>query len=118
MGGRTVLWGLIGLWGLLFAGAFIAFAMTDPTGDGFTRGINRVMAFLGWQLAAGAVAILVWLLRKRFERGTFERWAARVPAGLFSFLVFGLVALVLFARYAPQPAPETPPTGPVTAVPD
>lgn len=108
MGGRILVWGLLAIWAALFAGAFIAFALTDPTGDGFVRGINRVTAFLGWQLAAGALAILIWMQRKHFPTGTLGRWLARVPAGLFSFLVFLLVALVLFARFSPRPDPAGP----------
>lgn len=101
---KTVVWGLLAVWLLMFAGSFTVFAFVDPTGDGFTRGTNRVMGFLLLQMGAGFVGTAIWLMRKAFPAGSWQRWLARLPAGLFSLLILLTVLIVLWARLSPQGA--------------
>ncbi len=51
------------LWALLVAAGFAHTQLGTPTGDGFVRGMNLLMAFLLWQLGAIAVAIAVFVIR-------------------------------------------------------
>ena len=85
---------LLLLWLAVMAGSFLAFQLTDETGDGFTRGLNRVMTFLGWQFAGLIIALLCLFLRAKVDRGRPLRWIALVPA-----LVAGAQVLVLVAMY-------------------
>lgn len=54
---RTLL-PLLLLWALLVAASFVHFALTEKTGSGFTRGMNRLEVFLRWQAAALVVAVV------------------------------------------------------------
>lgn len=97
----TLVWALIAVWAGIYVWSFIAFQMIEPTGDGFTRGLNRVTAFAGWQFAAALVAIVLWPLSGRFEAGTAGRWLARVPLILGAILLVLVVGLLVFARFVP-----------------
>lgn len=107
---RTVVWILALLWAAAWGGSFVAFAITDPTGDSFTRGLNRLMAFLGWQLAAGFLGGLVWMAGRGLAATPLGRWLTRVPA-LLAIVLFGaLAATVLWTRMAaPPPGALLPP---------
>lgn len=112
----ALLWPALALWAALFAAAFVVPALMPATGDGFTRGLNRVSAFLGWQAAAGAVAFLVWLLGNRAEPGTLARRLSRVPLGIVGLGFAAILGLVLWANLSkpdPAPAPNRPTTAPV-----
>ena len=53
--GSLLVAGLLLLWAGLFGWSFVDFSTTEATGDGFTRGSNRLLAFLQWQFVAGIV---------------------------------------------------------------
>jgi hypothetical protein len=113
---QRVFWiGLI-LWALAFAASFIVTGMTDPTGDGFTRGLNRVTTFLGWQAAAGLIGIVLWVVGNGFAKGTWARRLSRAPAAFFGLLVAAIIGIILYANLTkPAPInvpPATPPTAP------
>lgn len=111
---RSLVWGLAALWLAAWAGSFFAFQITDPTGDGFTRGLNRLMAFLGWQLAAGFLGGLLWIVGREVPQTALGRWLLRAPA-LLALLLFGaLAATVAYTRFSkPAPVDYVPP-GPAT----
>jgi hypothetical protein len=47
-----------------------AFALTaEPTGDGFTRGLNRLTGFVGWQAAGMILALIAWLSARALPKG-------------------------------------------------
>jgi len=98
---KTLVWSLLMVWLLLFAGSFFVFALVPPDGDGFTRGANRVLGFVLIQVAAGFIGTAAWLMRKVFPAGSWRRWVACLPAGLFSLLILSLVLVVVWARLAP-----------------
>ena len=112
---RRVLWIGLGLWALAFAASFLSFVVVEPTGDGFTRGLNRVTSFLGGQIGAGLIGIVLWVVGNGLERGTWPRRASRVPVAVFGLLVAAIVGLILYVNLS-KPAPiEVPPAKPPTA---
>jgi hypothetical protein len=92
---RTVLV-LAAVWAVLFAASFGAMWLIDPVGDGFTRGLNRVTAFLGWQTAALAVSLAAAAAVLRLPRPRERRILA---AGLLPLAFSGLVALSFVALF-------------------
>ncbi len=114
---RKLAWILLSLWLLIYLWSFASLFLTEATGDGFTRGLNRVTSFFGWQILAGFLALVIWWLGRHFERKTLARWACRLPVALAGLLFLGCVGLILAANYghpAPQTAPPLP-SKPVTA---
>ena len=99
-GGRFGLMALLALWAVLWGWSFAAYATTPPSDMGFTRGLNRVTAFLGWQLAALLPAYAAWVLGRRWPKRSGVRIATRVPLQLGLGLFAVLAALVLWARAA------------------
>ncbi|WP_425416976.1 hypothetical protein [Oricola indica] len=90
---------LLAVWAGLFIWSFIQFSITEPTGDSFTRGLNRVTGFLGWQLAAGLVAVPVFFLGRGHPRGSGLRWASRLPAAAALALVLAIVGFIVWGNY-------------------
>ena len=113
---RTITIGLLLLWTTLWVGSFAASAFIEPAGDGFTRGLNRLMTFMGWQLAALIVGlILLWF---RPAAGTL-RWLTLIPVAFAGLLISGIVGLILWVRLVdPEPkAPARPVQPPTEALP-
>ncbi|MEL7029889.1 MAG: hypothetical protein AAGL49_11955, partial [Pseudomonadota bacterium] len=102
---RTLIWALMAVWAGLYAWSFIAFQITAPTDFGFTKGLNRVTTFLGWQAAAGAVGVVVWMMGGAFERGSVGRWLARGPVALAALLVLAIIGLIAYARISDPSTP-------------
>lgn len=86
-------------------------ALTPATGDGFTRGLNRVGTFLVWQTVALGVAIVVIVMsRSAADRsGRLFKLAAFGPMSVSGLMVLLFVGVVLWARFAPYSVPDTPP---------
>ncbi|MEM0948824.1 MAG: hypothetical protein AAGK37_15595 [Pseudomonadota bacterium] len=91
-----VLWTV---WALAWAGSFAAFLLTEPSSDGFARGINRVMAFLGWQGVAAMLAFAVLGLGREWPRGHPVRRASAIPVILAGILAVSLVGFVAWGRF-------------------
>lgn len=81
---------LAGIWAALYAASFLLAAHTAPTGDGFTRGMNRLTVFVQYQVGAGLVAVVIWAMGQHLRR-RWQRWLARVPG----CLALGQVLLVI-----------------------
>lgn len=90
-GTPRLLWLLFALWVIAFAGSFIAFALIEPTGSSFTRGANRVGAFLGWQAVAIGLAVVLWWRTRQPILATGTRWLMRLPI----LIALGLLAAFL-----------------------
>ena len=116
---------------VLWAGSWLwsvgQYVLTEPTGAGFSRGLNRVASFFGWQFAAGAVAVIIWLVGVPAARSPGYRWAARIPVILALvplLLVAGVMAHALVMRWMdpvgpdPDPVPASTTTAPSVANPD
>lgn len=96
---RLLLMALLGVWLLLYGYSFWAFATTPKTGDGFTRGLNRVTTFFGWQLAAAIPAFAAWAVGRDWPRGSGVRYVSRVPILLALGLVAVIGGLIVWARF-------------------
>ena len=89
---------LLAIWAGLFIWSFIGFSATEPTGDGFTRGFNRVSGFLLWQFAAGIVAVPAYMVGREQPRGSALRWASRLPLALATALLLAIAGVIVWAR--------------------
>ncbi len=92
-----VLWLVLACWLLAFVGSFIAFAVIEPTGSSFTRGMNRAGAFFGWQAAAFGLAVVLWWRARQLTLEPSLRWLVRVPILLAALLVGAFVVLLGWA---------------------
>lgn len=119
MNRRTVVALLFVGWVAVFVVSFVLTSGTTPTGDGFTRGLNRVGVLLSWQAVAMAVAVVVWLVGLRqFADSAGWRWLSRLPFILQLMLIFGVVSVFgYFAWFNKPDATQVvlPTTKPVTS---
>lgn len=84
---------LVGLWVLLAVGGAVAFAFTEPTDMGFTRGLNRTVLLAKWEGAALVVAVLL-RLRAATAETPRRAWWFRLPLRV-SAVALGLGLLVV-----------------------
>ena len=118
MSAKKVVFILFGIWALAYGGSFISFIMAEPTGDGFTRGLNRITNFIGWQFGAGIIAVIIWSFGKHFEAGSKGRWLCRLPVLLALGLVLFVIGIIVFANMAhPPPQKGTSPVEQETTLP-
>lgn len=96
------------LWLVCFAVSFSLPFLLEAKGDGFTRGLNRLGAFMGWQLGATVFAFLGFItgIGKLKGRRSIS-WLSRGPAIVQATLVIALICLILYARFASKPPPES-----------
>ncbi len=116
MSRRTLVIVLLLVWLAMLAWSVIGARITPPTGDGFTRGLNRLALFMGWQAAAGVLGLVIFAGGRGLPRGWLRRltWA---PLGLAGLLVAGIVALIVWARinsWMHRPAADVAPPAAVT----
>ncbi len=109
---------LLLMWGLLFVISFIAPRFIAPSGDGFTRGLNRLSAFFFWQLGAFIIAIALgisaWTGLKS-QKGL--KWLCSTPLALHLLSVVLVVGLLVYSNMRkPKAAAYEPPTHATTAV--
>jgi hypothetical protein len=95
---RFLLTLLFAVWAMAFAYSFHVFAIAAPSGDGFARGLNRVMQFLGWQGVAGVVAVAVFGVSRAWPKGSAVRRMGAVPLFLAGLLVAAILGTILWAR--------------------
>lgn len=91
----------VGAWIVIFVLSFVLAKSTTPTGDGFTRGLNRVSVFFSWQAVALVVAFVAWLAGLRqFADSARWRWISRLPVlGQLALITFGVGMFVFFAWF-------------------
>ena len=94
---RFAMLGLLTLWTVLWGLSFYVFVTSEPTGDGFVRGLNRMTAFLGLQSAAALPAFAAWWLGRQWPKGSGVRMVARVPLQLALGLAAVIGGLILWA---------------------
>lgn len=114
---------LSGIWAALYAASFLVPYFTPSTDFGFTRGMNRVELFFKYQLAAGAVSVVLWWMGNALTV-RWQRWLSRMPAllaiGLF-LLVVGAIVVANMRDPGPTdyvPDPDRPVTAPAQPVPN
>lgn len=86
-------------WALAWAGSFVVAWLTEPEGEGFARGLNRVTAFLGWQGIAALLAVAIWGVGRSWPPGSSVRRLSRAPFSLAALLAAALAAVIAAARY-------------------
>lgn len=90
---------LILIWILVVIVSLVAPRFVAATGDGFTRGLNRVGIFLGWQFGAFTVAvvlaIIVWT---RLNAGRSIKWLFSIPLLLHLLSVLLVVGFLVYTN--------------------
>jgi hypothetical protein len=90
------------LWLLAFGLSLAIALVSEPTGSGFTRGLNRIGTFFRWQFLAFALAIFVWLAgRDPSQAGASAPLLSRIPIYLqclLGLIGVGIVALAVILR--------------------
>lgn len=97
-----LLWLLLALWAIAFFGAFAVYGLTEPSGSGFTRGMNRAGGFLTWQAAAVGLAIVLWWRARRSALPNAVAWLMRLPVFIAMLMAAAIVALVIFGVVSSQ----------------
>ncbi|MGE0665537.1 MAG: hypothetical protein AB7O49_03165 [Sphingomonadales bacterium] len=99
MASRYLVFAAAGLWLALIVLSFAAFSATAPTGDSFTRGMNRIGVLLAWQAGAmvAALAALVLMLRRKPPRGLGVSLAGLAPMSVMVLELLAVVAVVVWA---------------------
>lgn len=100
----------LGIWLVLFALAFVAPRFVAATGDGFTRGLNRIGIFFLWHFAALVVAVAAaiwgWVKLREFR---VLRWVCSVPLCIHVLMILLVVVGVIATRFGkPEPVNEPP----------
>lgn len=85
----------IGLWAVLMIWSIVAFRITDATGDGFVRGMNKLTTFMIWQATAGVLAVFAWQVGKGLPADMRLRQYSRIPVAALALL--GVMVLAVFA---------------------
>lgn len=97
-----IVWTCAILWAAFVAQGFFAYMTLEGTGSGFTRGFNRLAAFLQWEAAALAAAVVGYLVGRGAPKGNISRFAARWPlylsGGFFLALIVLYIGAVIAAR--------------------
>jgi len=86
-----LLMAMLALWVAAWGYSFVFVFFTDAQGDGFTRGLNRITGFLGWQGIAGMFAFACWGVGRGFPAKSGIRRISSLPLGLV--LALGVVVL-------------------------
>ena len=94
---RLLLTVLAAVWLMAFVYSFASFLIVEPEGSGFTRGLNRVKVFLGWQGIAGVAGIAIFGVSRAWPRESPIRQAGMVPVGLALLLVLGILGVIGWA---------------------
>ena len=94
---RFLLTVLAAIWLMAFVYSFASVLLIEPEGTGFTRGLNRVKSFLGWQGIAGLVGIGVFGVSRAWGKGAPVRRLGVVPLGLALLLVLGILGVIAWA---------------------
>ena len=93
MSRANLLWLCLALWVAAMAASALAW-FEPPTGDGFTRGMNRTAGFARWQLAAGVLALVAWTVSHPLPPDSTLRRLSRVPAWWCLVLMAGFAGIV------------------------
>lgn len=103
------------IWFCVYIWSFASFAILEPTGDSFTRGLNRVGTFVGSQFGAALLAFAIAVLGRRVARTRAERWILRLPLILAAVFALLLIGIIGYAILGPEQNVTLPMHGNVTA---
>ena len=82
---------LLAAWALAFGWSLIGAYLATPTGDGFTRGLDRLTHFLGWQAIAGLVGLAVFGVGRSWPKRSGPRRVSVWPLRLALLLLAALM---------------------------
>jgi hypothetical protein len=102
--------GLGVIWLLIVIISVVNPIMTPAEGDGFTRGLNRIMLFFMFQFVAIFIAIagLYAALKVERPRAMLVRIAGFGPAIVSGLLIVILIGVITWTNLS-KPSPESPP---------
>jgi hypothetical protein len=105
MNPRNVVYVLTAVWTVLMATSLVLSLGAEAEGDGFTRGLNRIVSFLTWQACAFVVAVIAAALTRAAAARGVERikLAGYLPLAVSVFIVGALVLMIAF-RVLVRPA--------------
>lgn len=113
MSGTGIAKSLLAIWAGVYAGSVLQLLLLEPSGDGFTRGLNQIMAFLSWQMLAAILGFTAWFIGRKHNPARGLRILLRLPLILAGLLFGGLILLIAYARLASPPErPVQPPEQP------
>lgn len=99
---NAAVWLCAVIWVACVAYGFVAFHETAPTGDGFTRGYNRLEAFFQWQLAALLAATIGFVIGHLSSASDgvkrAGRWPLFISGGFFVLVIALFIGAIVFAR--------------------
>lgn len=100
--GASLVWFCLLVWIAFVAKGFLAYISLEPTDSGFTRGLNRVGAFLRWEAYALAAAALAFVAgRGSNAQGVtrlVSRWPLWISGGFFAVLTIAFFGAITWAR--------------------
>lgn len=100
--GAALVWVCLLVWIALVAKGFLAYITLEPTDSGFTRGFNRVSAFLRWEAYALAAAFLAFVAGRSSNVQGVARFVSRGPlwisGGFFAVLAILFLGAIAWAR--------------------
>lgn len=100
--GTLLVWLSFAAWLALVVQGFHAYLSLEAVGSGFTRGSNRIGAFLRWESYALVVSVIALMIGNRASVQGITRLASRLPfwlsAGFFALLLIGFIGLIVWAR--------------------
>ncbi len=90
------------IWGALVLQGFSLYFSLEPTDSGFTRGLNRVKAFLQWQVYALIAAVVTSMIGRHLGAKGGLRIVSRIPlwisGGFLALLVVTFIGLIVWTR--------------------
>lgn len=91
--------GLVIIWLVIFGLAFVAPRLIEPTGSGFTRGLNRLPAFFGMHCLSFILAIgtAIFTFRTRSDLTKFLLISGFTPLAINLLFVVVVVGIYLAA---------------------
>jgi hypothetical protein len=98
---KNIIYGLGVVWAVLFVVSFVMLQVVAPSGEGFTRGLNRIASFLTWQGLAFAVAMVqAWITYGAVKRHVEKiKLVGYVPLAASVFLVGMFIAIMAYRMY-------------------
>ena len=98
----VLVWIALLAWAGLAVKGVLDYLTLEATGSGFTRGSNRISAFLRWEALALGAAVIGSFAGRAGQVAGPTRLAARIPlwlsGGFFTLLIAGFAALIIYAR--------------------
>ena len=88
---------ILAAWVFAFGWSILGAAWAEAAGDGFTRGLNRVTHFLGWQAVAGLLGLAAFGVSRAWPADSGLRRVSVWPLRLAILLAVALLAFYIWA---------------------